>query len=87
MQGDMQPVIPKGTVLNKVTIKDGICYVNFASTMLKALPRELSTLLPTQALRASLRSLENIGEVRFLVDGEVVANIDDVRKVEPAAEP
>ena len=78
---------PEGFAVQSVWVKDGICYVNFASTMLKALPRELSTLLPTQALRASLRSLENIGEVRFLVDGEVVANIDDVRKVEPAAEP
>ena len=55
--------------------------------MLKALPPEINTVLPTQALRASLRSLENIREVRFLVDGEVAADIDDVRKTELTAEP
>ncbi len=77
---------PEGFSVQSVWVKDGVCYVNFSSAVLRALPPEISTILPTQALSASLRSLENIVEVRFLVDGEVVANIDDVRKTEPIAE-
>ena len=78
---------PDGFAVQSVWVKDGICYVNFSSAMLKNLPQELNTVLPTQALRASLRSLENVEEVKFLVDGEVVVDIDDVRRAEPTAEP
>lgn len=76
---------PEGFEVQSVWVKDGVCYVNFSSAMLKALPKEINTVLPTQALRLSLRSLENVWDVRLLVDGEAVANIDDVRKTEPAA--
>ncbi|MBE6962322.1 MAG: hypothetical protein E7445_07715 [Ruminococcaceae bacterium] len=84
---EMFSSFPEGFAVQSVWVKDGVCYVNFASAMLKALPPEINTVLPTQALRASLRSLENIREVRFLVDGEVAADIDDVRKTELTAEP
>lgn len=77
---------PDGFEVQSVWVKDGVCYVNFSLTMLNALPQDLNTVLPAQALRSSLLSLENVREVRFLVDGEAAVNIDDVRKTEPAAE-
>lgn len=83
---DLFSSFPDGFAVQSVWVKDGVCYVNFSSAMLKDLPQELNTVLPTQALRDSLRSLENVREVRFLVDGEVVTNIDDVRRIEMAAE-
>ena len=78
---------PDGFVVQSVWVKDGTCYVNFSSAMLNALPREINTGLPSQALRASLLSLENVWEVKFLVDGETVTNLDSVRKLETIAEP
>ena len=78
---------PDGFAVQSVWVKDGTCYVNFSSAMLHALPREISTGLPSQALRASLLSLENVWEVKFLVDGEMVTNLDSVRKLEPVTGP
>ena len=77
---------PDGFSVQSVWVKDDICYVNFSSVMLRALPPEISTILPTQTLRRSLLSLENVEEVRFLVDGEEVINLDTVRELQPVAE-
>jgi germination protein M len=77
---------PDGFAVQSVWIKDEVCYVNVSSVMLRSLPPEISTVLPTQTLRRSLLSLENVREVRFLVDGEEVVNLDSVRDLSPVEE-
>ena len=72
---------PDGFAVQSVWVKDEVCYVNVSSVMLRSLPPEISTVLPTQTLRSSLLSLENVREVRFLVDGEEVINLDSVREL------
>ena len=70
VQGDMQPVIPKGTVLNKVTIKDGICYVDFDAKFLEK--REgITAEVAIYSIVNSLTELSNVYKVQFLIDGTV----------------
>ena len=68
VQEDMQPVIPKGTVLNKVTIRDGICYVDFNEKFMEK--REgISTEVAIYSVVNSLTELSNVYKVQFLING------------------
>lgn len=65
---DMQAVIPNGTVLNKITVRDGICYVDFNEKFMEK--REGIT--PEVAIYSvvnSLTELSNVYRVQFLING------------------
>ena len=56
--------------MKSVWLEEDVCYVNLSSVVLDEL--ENTTALPwaLEALGRSLCSLDTVGEVRFLVDGE-----------------
>lgn len=65
---DMQAVIPNGTVLNKVTIRDGICYVDFNEKFLEK--REgITSEVAIYAVVNSLTELSSVYKVQFLING------------------
>ncbi|WP_298022067.1 GerMN domain-containing protein [uncultured Dysosmobacter sp.] len=67
---DLSPVMPEGFRVKSVWLEEDVCYVNLSSVVLEEL--ENTTALPwaLEALGRSLCSLDTVGEVRFLVDGE-----------------
>lgn len=66
--------LPEGFQVKSVWLEEDICYVNLSSALLAELeePALRSALL---ALDRSLRSLEGVEAVRFLVDGEFSRNL------------
>lgn len=61
--------LPSGFQVKSVWLEEDICYVNLSSALLEGL-EESVVRTAVQALERSLRSLEGVEEVRFLVDGE-----------------
>ena len=66
----MQSVIPKGTVLNKVSIQDGICYVDFSEEFMK-ISEGISPEVTIYSVVNSLTELSNVHKVQFLIDGTI----------------
>ena len=67
---DMLPVIPKGTVLNKVTIRDGICYVDFNEKFMEKRDG-ITAEVAIYSIVNSLTELSNVYKVQFLINGSV----------------
>jgi len=67
---DRQAVIPEGTVLNKVTIRDGICYVDFNEKFMEK-RKEISAEVAIYSVVNSLTELSNVYRVQFLINGSV----------------
>ena len=66
---DLLSPLPENFQVKSVWLEEDICYVNLSSALLEGLAEEaLHTAL--LALESSLRSLDAVEEVRFLVDGE-----------------
>lgn len=66
---DLFSPLPEGFQVRSVWLEEDICYVNFSSALLEGLEENVVR-TAYQALEDSLRSLEAVEEVRFLVDGE-----------------
>lgn len=67
---NMQAVIPKGTLVNKVTIRDGVCYVDFNEKFLEK--REgITAEVAVYSIVNSLTELSNVYKVQFLINGSV----------------
>ena len=65
---DMRAVIPEGTVLNKVVVKDGICYVDFNEKFMEK--REgITPEVAVYSIVNTLADLPNIYKVQFLING------------------
>ena len=67
---DTQAVIPKGTVLNKVTIRDGICYVDFNEKFMEK-RENITAEVAVYSIVNSLTELSNVYKVQFLINGEI----------------
>lgn len=65
---DMQSVIPEGTVLNKVTVRDGICYVDFNEKFLEKRDG-ITAEVAIYSVVNSLTELSNVYKVQFLING------------------
>lgn len=61
--------LPEGFQVKSVWLEEATCYVNLSSALLEGLTDE-AVRTALEALESSLRSLEAVEEVRFLVDGE-----------------
>ena len=66
----LSAVLPEGFRVRSVWLEEDVCYVNLSSSQLEALPPEADLHTAVASLARSLCSLESVGEVRFLVDGE-----------------
>ncbi len=63
------PPLPEGFQVKSVWLEEDTCYVNLSSALLEGLT-DGAVRTALEALENSLRSLEAVEEVRFLVDGE-----------------
>lgn len=74
----LHPVLPEGFKVRKSWLEDGVCFVSLSSALLEgeAEPAALSQAIA--ALQNSLRSLDAVDQVRFLVDGEAAATFGPV---------
>ena len=61
--------LPEGFQVKSVWLEESICYVNLSSALLERV-EDSAAQTALRALEGSLRSLEAVEEVRFLVDGE-----------------
>ena len=69
----LAPVIPPGTKLNKVTFKDGICYVDFSKEFLEG--REgVSDEVIVYSVVNSLSEISSVTKVQFFIDGKPVSS-------------
>lgn len=66
---EMRSVIPEGTVLHKISIKDGTCYVDFNEKFLEG-KEGVRPEVTLYAIVNSLTELSNVYKVQFLVNGE-----------------
>ena len=70
LSSSMQSVIPEGTILNKISIQDGICYVDFSEEFMKT--REgISPEVTIYSVVNSLTELSDVHKVQFLIDGTI----------------
>lgn len=77
------PVIPEGFRAKSVWLEEHVCYVNLSSALLTELPEETEMEPVLQAMAASLKSLDTVEEVRFLVDGEYATFYGDAPVADP----
>lgn len=77
------PVIPEGFRPKAVWLEEDVCYVNLSSALLEELPEETEMAPVLRAMAASLKSLDTVEEVRFLVDGEYAAWYADASVGDP----
>lgn len=76
MEEGLQSAIPSNTVLNNVTTKEGVCYVDFSKeflTPVEGVNEEVSI----YAVVNSLVELSNINKVQIMIDGKIVENYRD----------
>ncbi len=70
-EGEILPVMPEKTVLNKVIAKDGVCYVDFDETFLKGV-EGVSNVTTIYSIANSLIEIYSINKVQFSVNGEPI---------------
>lgn len=74
-QQEMQPVIPATTTLLDINIKpDGLCIIDLSSEVNDISSREEGELM-VQAIAKTLGQFSSIGEISFLIDGEMADTI------------
>lgn len=75
-KGDAIVTIPNGTVLNKVTVKDGICYVDFSKEFLDR-RADITNEVAVYSVVNSLVELPRINKVQFQINGDTVESFMD----------
>ncbi len=70
----LKPVFPENFQVKAAWLEDHICYVNLSSAALAELPEGSTLQTAAVAMVRSLNSLEQVNEVRFMMDGEFVQN-------------
>ena len=73
VQEELRPVLPKGTVLNKVSIRDGICYVDFNEKFMEK-QDGITPEVTVYAVVNSLTELSSVYKVQFLINGTTKKN-------------
>ena len=66
----LSAVLPEGFRVKSVWLEEDVCYVNLSSGMLETISEDRGLATALRALARALCSLESVGEVRYLVDGE-----------------
>lgn len=76
IEDKMIKTLPEGTVLNKISTKDGICYVDFNSKFLDTLPG-INDEVVIYSIVNSLVELSTIHKVQFSINGDIKKNFGD----------
>ena len=79
---DLSPALPEGFRVRSVRLDGDICFVNLSSALLEGLDSAALS-LALRAMDQSLCSLENVREVRWLVDGALASAYGGVSLAEP----
>lgn len=74
---DVYPVVPEGTVLNRVTTRDGTCYVDLSSEFMNK-REEITADVAVYSIVNSLCELPSVSKVQFTIDGEARKNYQDL---------
>ncbi|MBQ9492566.1 MAG: GerMN domain-containing protein [Oscillibacter sp.] len=82
---ELSGAFPDGFRVRSVWQEEDICFVNLSSALLETLPETANLSRALLALDRSLHALENVREVRYLVDGEFLDYYGNVRLLEPYA--
>ena len=72
----VRAVIPKDTVLNNVTTKEGVCYVDFSKEFLNSV-EGVNEDVCIYAVVNSLVELNNVNKVQIMIDGNLVEKYRD----------
>ncbi len=75
-EDEVLPTIPEGTLLNKITVKENTCYVDFSSEFLEK-RRNISEEVAIYSIVNTLVELSNINKVQFSINGEQVLLYND----------
>lgn len=65
----MQNPIPTGTLLQRVNIEGGVCYVDFSRKLLDCAGDEIKERMALRAIVATLTSLDDISRVKISING------------------
>ncbi len=79
----LSPVLPEGFRVKSVWLEEDVCYVNLSSGMLETISGDRGLATALRALAKALCSLESVGEVRYLVDGEFADYYGSVNVARP----
>lgn len=66
---DLRQTIPEGTVLNSLTIRDNVCYVDFSKEFVN-IQAEVKSEIVIYSIVNTLCELSEVNKVQFTVDGE-----------------
>lgn len=85
----LDPTLPASAIVEGMTVKDGVCTVDFSSELTERLPAgEQARLLAVSSLVSTLTQFDTVERVRILVDGEPlagsVAGVDLTAALAPA---
>lgn len=70
-KNNVLPTIPKGTVLNKVTVKENTCYADFSKEFLNK-EDNITDYVAIYSVVNTLVELPSVNKVQFSIDGEQV---------------
>lgn len=70
-KNNVLPTVPKGTVLNKVTVKENTCYVDFSKEFLNK-EDNITDYVAIYSVVNTLVELPSVNKVQFSIDGEQV---------------
>lgn len=67
------PALPVGFAVHSIWTEDDVCYVNLSTEVLKKMPKNADLKTALHALSCTLRSLETVNSVQYLVDGKFLS--------------
>lgn len=71
-EGTALATVPSSAVLQKITVSEGICYVDFSEEFLTKIPN-ITDRVAIYSVVNSLTELDNVNKVQFLINGETKA--------------
>ena len=77
----LSPVLPAGTKINKVSLKDGICYVDFSKEFLEGRDGVSDDVIVYSVVN-SLSDIGNVSKVQFRIDGKPVSSYRETVQID-----
>ena len=80
---ELRSVLPGAFRVKSAWLEEDVCYANLSSGMLETISGDGGLATALRALAKALCSLESVGEVRYLVDGEFADSYGSVNVARP----